>query len=172
VGSPAAVVAQLGVLLRRELGCDARAVEAAADALADRPTCAGQQAQRRCRSCDRAGASSSAPSSSRLDDVRRCVAGFSLVILNGVAWPCGSAVALPQTSRGSELKPGAGVHHRCFAAVDGADDLLGGDPFEVGAGGREVCVPELALDQRQRDPLVQQLDGVRMPQLERWNGNP
>ena len=26
-------------------------------------------------------------------------------------------------------------------------------------------VPELALDQRQRDPLVQQLDGVRMPEL-------
>jgi hypothetical protein len=28
-------------------------------------------------------------------------------------------------------------------------------------------VPELALDQRQRDPLVQQLDRVRMPQLMR-----
>ena len=26
-------------------------------------------------------------------------------------------------------------------------------------------MPELALDQRQRDPLVQQLDGVGMPQL-------
>ena len=34
-------------------------------------------------------------------------------------------------------------------------------------GRREVRVPELALDQRQRDPLVQQLDGVRMPQLMR-----
>jgi hypothetical protein len=28
-------------------------------------------------------------------------------------------------------------------------------------------VPELALDQRQRDPFVQQLDGVRMAQLMR-----
>ena len=28
-------------------------------------------------------------------------------------------------------------------------------------------MPELALDQRQRDPLVQQLDRVRMPQLMR-----
>ena len=28
-------------------------------------------------------------------------------------------------------------------------------------------VSQLALDQRQRDPLVQQLDGVRVPQLVR-----
>ena len=28
-------------------------------------------------------------------------------------------------------------------------------------------MPELTLDQRQRDPLVQQLDRVRMPQLMR-----
>ena len=43
VGSPAAVVAQLGVALRREPGCDAGAVEAAAEALADRLTRAGSK---------------------------------------------------------------------------------------------------------------------------------
>ena len=43
MGSPTAVVAQLGVALRRELGCDAGAVEAAAEALADRLTRAGSK---------------------------------------------------------------------------------------------------------------------------------
>ena len=42
-GSPAAVVAQLGVVLRRELGCNRGAVEAAAEALADRSTRAGSK---------------------------------------------------------------------------------------------------------------------------------
>ena len=46
-----------------------------------------------------------------------------------------------------------------------ADDLVRGDPFQVGAGGREVRVPELALDQRQRNALMQQLDGVGMAEL-------
>ena len=49
--------------------------------------------------------------------------------------------------------------------VDGRDDLLRGDPLQVGAGRREVRVPQLALDQRQRDALVQQLDGVGMAEL-------
>ena len=43
VGSPAAVIAQLGVVLRRELGCDAGADDAAAEALADRVTRAGSK---------------------------------------------------------------------------------------------------------------------------------
>ena len=48
--------------------------------------------------------------------------------------------------------------------MDGGDDLLGVDSLEVGAGCGEVRVAELALDQ-QRDPFVQQLDGVRVAQL-------
>jgi hypothetical protein len=47
----------------------------------------------------------------------------------------------------------------------GADDLLGRHPFQVGAGGPEVRMPELALDHRQRNPLVQQLDDVRVAEL-------
>jgi hypothetical protein len=69
----------------------------------------------------------------------------------------------------SECESGAGVHHRRPACVDRRDDLLGVDPLQVGAGGREMRVPELALDQRQRDPLMQQLNGVGMTQLMRIN---
>ena len=72
---------------------------------------------------------------------------------------------LPRSGRSSELEPGAGVHHRCVPAVHSADDLLGGDPFQVGASGRKVRVSELALDQWKPDALVQQLDGVGMPEL-------
>ncbi len=69
VGSPAAVAAQLGVAPWHELGCDAGANDSAAEALADRLTRAGQQAPRRCRSRDRAGARSSPRISSQLDEV-------------------------------------------------------------------------------------------------------
>ena len=37
--------------------------------------------------------------------------------------------------------------------------------MQVGAGRGEVRVPQLALDQRQRDALMQQLDSVRMAKL-------
>ena len=37
--------------------------------------------------------------------------------------------------------------------------------MQVGAGRGEVRVPQLALDQRQRDALMQQLDSVRMAEL-------
>ena len=39
--------------------------------------------------------------------------------------------------------------------------------MQIGAGRGEVGVAELALDQRQGDPLVQQLDSVRMAELVR-----
>jgi hypothetical protein len=51
--------------------------------------------------------------------------------------------------------------------VDGRDDLLGGVPLQVGAGRREVRVPQLALDQREWDALMQQLDSVGVSQLMR-----
>ena len=55
-------------------------------------------------------------------------------------------------------RPGAGVHHWGAPGVDGGDDLLRGDALQVRAGRGQVGVPQLALDQRQRDPLTQQLD--------------
>ena len=57
------------------------------------------------------------------------------------------------------------MHHRRAPSMDGRDDLLDVDPLEISSGRREVRVAELALDQRQRDSLVQQLDRVPMAQL-------
>ena len=49
--------------------------------------------------------------------------------------------------------------------VDGRDDFLRGDSLQVGAGGREMRMAELALDHWQRNAFVQQLDGVRVAEL-------
>jgi hypothetical protein len=83
----------------------------------------------------------------------------------GAAPGCGSAPCAP-TGR-LQGQTGACVHHRCSPGVDGGDDLLGGDALQVGSGRGRVGVAELALDQRQRDPLVQQLHSMGMAQLMR-----
>src|ERR1700758_457252 len=44
-----------------------------------------------------------------------------------------------------EGEAGAGVHHRRAPRVDGRDDLLGVDPLQVGAGRRQMRVPQLAM---------------------------
>ena len=111
-----------------------------------------------CRSRGGAATGDDALVAAEMDDKGRCAPDFSFVICKGLRLRCGSAGALPHQYPQSELEPGACVHHRCFPAVDRADDLLRGDPFQVRAGGRQVGVPELALDQRQRDALMQQLD--------------
>ena len=49
--------------------------------------------------------------------------------------------------------------------MDSRDDLFRGDPLQVGGGRREVRVPQLALGQRERDALMQQLDSMSMPEL-------
>lgn len=43
-----------------------------------------------------------------------------------------------RSRRGLELEAGAGVHHWGSSAVDGRDDLFGGDALEVGPGRGEV----------------------------------
>jgi hypothetical protein len=69
-------------------------------------------------------------------------------------------------SRGDlQGEAGAGVHHRRAPCMDCRDDLLGGDSLQIGAGRRQVRVTELTLDQRQRDPLAQQLHSGGMAQL-------
>jgi hypothetical protein len=69
-------------------------------------------------------------------------------------------------SRGDlQGQAGAGVHHRRSPRVDCRDDLLGRDSLQIGAGRRQVRVTELALDQRQRNSLVQQLHCACMAQL-------
>ncbi len=62
------------------------------------------------------------------------------------------------------------MHHRRAPGVDGGDDLLRGDSVQVGAGRGEVRVPQLALDQRQRDPSRNSAD-VALARLARHPGN-
>jgi hypothetical protein len=49
--------------------------------------------------------------------------------------------------------------------VHGGDDLLDVDALQVDARGAEVGVPELALDDVQRDALPGELDGMCVSQL-------
>jgi hypothetical protein len=51
--------------------------------------------------------------------------------------------------------------------VDGADDLASVDALEVDAGDAQVGVPELALDDHERDALVGHLHRVSVPELMR-----
>jgi hypothetical protein len=53
------------------------------------------------------------------------------------------------------------------AGAHGGDDLLGVDSLEIDAGGAEVGMAELALDDVQRHALAGQLEGVRVAQLVR-----
>ena len=76
------------------------------------------------------------------------------------------APALPG-SLWSELESSAGGHHRRPPRVDGGDDLLRVDALEVDAGGAEVGMPELALDDVGRHALARQLERVRVAQLVR-----
>jgi hypothetical protein len=48
--------------------------------------------------------------------------------------------------------------------VDGADDLAAVDALEVNAGDAEVRVPELLLDDDERDTFVGHLDRMSVPQ--------
>ena len=49
--------------------------------------------------------------------------------------------------------------------MDGVDDLARIDPLQIRAGGTEVGVPQLTLDDVDRHPLAGELDSVSMPEL-------
>src|SRR5450755_4434475 len=51
--------------------------------------------------------------------------------------------------------------------MDRLDDLAAVDSLEVDAGDPQIAMPELPLDDHQRDTLVGELDSVGMPQLMR-----
>ena len=59
------------------------------------------------------------------------------------------------------------MHHRRASRVDHADDLLDIDPLQVHARGRDIRMPELPLDHRQRHALPGELDRVSMAELMR-----
>ena len=56
--------------------------------------------------------------------------------------------------------------------VDRVDDLPRVDPLQVNRRNPEVRVPELPLDDRQRDPFVRHLDRVGVPELVRCEPPP
>jgi hypothetical protein len=49
--------------------------------------------------------------------------------------------------------------------VDGVDDLGVIDAAQIHRGHAEIGVPELPLDDHDRDPLARHLDRMRMPKL-------
>jgi hypothetical protein len=62
-------------------------------------------------------------------------------------------------------RTGGGRDHRRAPSVDGVDDLRVVDALQIDRGDPEMGMPELALDDDQRDALVGQLDRVREAQL-------
>jgi hypothetical protein len=74
-------------------------------------------------------------------------------------------VTLPPSARWIELESGGGGHHRRPSGVHGGDDLFGVDAPQVDAGGAEVGVPELALDDIERHAFTGALDGMGVAQL-------
>jgi hypothetical protein len=67
----------------------------------------------------------------------------------------------------ADLEAGACGDHRRWSSVDGVDDLSlsAVDSLEVSARGAEVDVPELALNDDERDAFVGHLYRVRVSQL-------
>ena len=60
-------------------------------------------------------------------------------------------------------KAGTGWDHGRSPVVDRVDDLARVDSLEINRRVPEVRMPELPLDDRQRDPFVRHLDGVSVP---------
>src|ERR1700729_857674 len=67
---------------------------------------------------------------------------------------------------------GARWDHRRSAVVNCVNDLACVDSLEINRRDAEVRMPELPLDNRQRDPFVRHLDRVRMTQLVRREPTP
>ena len=85
----------------------------------------------------------------------------------------GSARGAPAGWSGrSESQPRTGRHHRRAACAHGGDDFLGVDSLQVDRGRAEVGVPELALDDVERDALAGELKRVRVAQLVRREPTP
>jgi hypothetical protein len=59
-----------------------------------------------------------------------------------------------------DVESGARGDHRGLSGVDGGDDLGVVDPLEIDGGHAEVGLPQLALDDVERDPLVGEFDGM------------
>lgn len=56
--------------------------------------------------------------------------------------------------------------------MDGVDDLSVVDPTQIHRGDAEIGMPQLALDDQQRDPLARHLNRVSVAQLMRCEAPP
>ena len=79
----------------------------------------------------------------------------------------GRAAGHSRFARRSESESCAGGHHRRPARADGGNDLLMVDPLKVDRRGGQVGVPELALDDLERDALAGGLERVGVAELVR-----
>jgi hypothetical protein len=73
----------------------------------------------------------------------------------------------PSPPRTLRSQAGARRDHRWPAVMDSVDDLSCVDALEVDRRDPEVRMPELPLDDRQRDPFVRHLDRMSMSELVR-----
>ena len=55
-------------------------------------------------------------------------------------------IAVGSSVSAAKRDPGVSGDHRCWALVDGGDDLRVVDPAQVPGGDRQVRMPELSLD--------------------------
>jgi hypothetical protein len=67
----------------------------------------------------------------------------------------------------SEVQTSRHRDHRRPPGADGVDDFAEVDALQVGRGGAEVGIAELALDDVDRDALAGQLDRVSVAELVR-----
>jgi hypothetical protein len=65
----------------------------------------------------------------------------------------------------TDAKSGVRGHHWCSACMHGVDDLSVIDPAQVDRGHAEIGMPQLPLDDRDRDPFARHLHRVSMPEL-------
>ena len=79
----------------------------------------------------------------------------------------GRAAGHSRFARRSESESCAGGHHRRPARAAGGNDLLMVDPLKVDRRGGHVGVPELALDDLERDALAGGLERVGVAELVR-----
>jgi hypothetical protein len=96
--------------------------------------------------------------------VGRCGVGRRFALeLDGVTGPFlnpapaplgrGGSPEAPASPRvGSEPQPGAGLHHRRRARMDGRDDLLDVDSLQIQRGRGDIRMSQLALNDWQGDP--------------------
>jgi hypothetical protein len=77
----------------------------------------------------------------------------------------GTATRCAREEPYSAMEGWAGRNHGCWPLMDRVDDLGVVDPAQVRGGDLDIGMTELALYDKQRDPLAGHLDRVGMAEL-------